>query len=257
MIRHNYLAQPIIRFFWNDTIPNGTIISPALTENFVASTVDTNGCVSVDTITVSIAALPTLTIPADVTICAGEPVQLNGTSDYPVFWNDTIVNGTTVNPTQTSGYVASTIDTNNCSAQATFTVNVNQATTGTTSVSGMDSVTVNGVTYYQDGVYDQTLTNAEGCDSVLTVTVDLNFTGLNEYWNNNFSVAPNPMSDFLMVNNLSTTNNPFTITTIAGQIVLSFVTNGSSTKIDVSSLTPGTYLLIDRVTNQRKLLVKQ
>ncbi|ASS50740.1 MAG: hypothetical protein A3D31_14375 [Candidatus Fluviicola riflensis] len=241
---------------WNDTIANGTIISPALTEDFVASTVDTNGCVSTDTITVSIAALPMLTIPADVTICGGDQVQLNGTSDYPVFWNDTLVNGTLVTPAQTSSYVASTIDSNNCSAQATFTVTVNETTAGATSVSGMDSVIVNGTTYYQDGIYTQTLTNAEGCDSVLTVTVDLNFTGLNEF-DNSFSVAPNPMTDVLTIHNLLNNNNRFAIKNITGQVVLSFVTNDTFTTIDVSSLTPGTYLLIDQATNQSKLLVKQ
>ncbi|MES2556853.1 MAG: T9SS type A sorting domain-containing protein [Bacteroidota bacterium] len=242
--------------FWNDTIANGTIISPALTENFVASTVDTNGCVSTDTITLNIAALPMLTIPGDITICEGMPVLLTGASNYPIFWNDTLANGTVVNPVQTSSYVASTVDTNNCSAQATFTVTVNEATAGTTSASGMDSVTVNGETFYQDGIYTQNLTNAQGCDSVLTVTVDLNFTGLNEL-DNSFSVAPNPMIDVLMVHNLLNTNNRFVVKNIAGQIILSFVTNGESTTVDVSSLTPGTYLLIEQATNQSKLLVKQ
>lgn len=242
--------------FWNDTIPNGTFINVTQSIDYIASTVDTNGCISVDTITVTLAPLPVLTVPADLTICEGEPVELNGTSNSPVLWNNTIVNGTTVNPVQTTSYVASTIDSNSCSSEATFTVNVNPITSGTTSVLGMDSVTVNGVTYYQDGIFTQNLTNAEGCDSVLTITVNLDFTELNEL-SSNFSVAPNPMSDFLIVNNFSTANNPFTITTIAGQVVLSFVTNEASTKVDVSLLTPGTYLLIDRKTNQSMLLVKQ
>jgi hypothetical protein len=136
-------------------------------------------------------------------------------------------------------------------------VNVNLATTGTTSVSGLDSVTVNGVTYYQDGVFTQSLTNAQGCDSVLTITVSLDFTGLNELDNSFFSAAPNPMNDFLMVRNLSDHNADFIIINIAGQVVLSFSTDEAYTKVDVSSLSSGTYLLVDRATNQRKLLVKQ
>ncbi|MBI3239692.1 MAG: T9SS type A sorting domain-containing protein [Flavobacteriia bacterium] len=247
-------ANPI---FWNDTIANGTFVDVTQTIDYTASVADTNGCVSVDTITVTLAPLPTLTVPTDLTICEGESVVLIGTSDSPVFWNDTIVNGTTVNPTQTSSYVASTVDTNSCSSQATFTVNVNLATTGTTSVSGLDSVTVNGVTYYQDGVFTQSLTNAQGCDSVLTITVSLDFTGLNELDNSLFSAAPNPMNDFLMVHNLSDHNADFIIINIAGQVVLSFSTDEAYTKVDVSSLSSGTYLLVDRVTNQRKLLVKQ
>lgn len=243
--------------FWNDTIANGTIVDVTQTTTYAASTVDTNGCVSADTITVTLAALPVLTVPADVTVCEGEPVQLNGTSNSPVFWNDTIANGTTVNPVQTTSYVASTVDTNSCSSEATFTVNVNPATAGTTSVSGLDSVTVNGVTYYQDGVFTQTLTNAEGCDSVLTVTVDLDFTGLSDL-DNSFSVAPNPMTDFLMIHDLlNANNNQFVITTVTGQVILSFTVADTFTKVDVSSLTPGTYLLINQATQQSKLLVKQ
>src|SRR3989338_6367119 len=83
----------------------------------------------------------------------------------------------------------------------------------------MDNVFVNGTTYYQDGIYTQTLTSAEGCDSVLTVTVDLNFTGLNEF-DNSFSVAPNPMTDVLTIHNLLNNNNRFAKTIIIVQQVV-------------------------------------
>lgn len=39
---------------------------------------------------------------------------------------------------------------------------------------GCDPVTVNNQTYSVSGVYTQTLTNAEGCDSILTITVTIN-----------------------------------------------------------------------------------
>jgi hypothetical protein len=65
------------------------------------------------------------------------------------------------------------------------------------------------------------------------------------------------MNDFLMVHNLSDHNTDFIIINIAGQVVLSFSTDEAYTKVDVSSLGSGTYLLVDRATNQRKLLVKQ
>jgi hypothetical protein len=45
---------------------------------------------------------------------------------------------------------------------------------------GVDSVKVNGIWYSQDGTYIQSLINADGCDSVLTIDVTLEFTGLNE-----------------------------------------------------------------------------
>ena len=46
-------------------------------------------------------------------------------------------------------------------------------TTDTIELMACDSVVVNGLVYYQDGTYLQTLTNGFGCDSLLTIVVDV------------------------------------------------------------------------------------
>ena len=51
---------------------------------------------------------------------------------------------------------------------------INVPTTATISPAGCGSVTVNATTYTATGVYTQTLTNASGCDSVLTIMATIN-----------------------------------------------------------------------------------
>ena len=51
---------------------------------------------------------------------------------------------------------------------------VNNISTNTINESGLDSVVVNGQTYSSTGTYTQTLTNAVGCDSILTINVTIN-----------------------------------------------------------------------------------
>jgi hypothetical protein len=44
----------------------------------------------------------------------------------------------------------------------------------------IDSFNLNGQVYTQSGVYTQTIASANGCDSVITLTLTLSFTGINE-----------------------------------------------------------------------------
>ena len=62
----------------------------------------------------------------------------------------------------------------------------------------MDSYSLNGETYTSSGTYTQILTNAAGCDSILTINLTLDFTGLNEN-QKEFKLYPNPVKDILVV----------------------------------------------------------
>jgi hypothetical protein len=55
---------------------------------------------------------------------------------------------------------------------------------------------LNGQTYTTSGSYTQVLTNAAGCDSLLTINLTLDFTGLEENVNLNWKLYPNPASDY-------------------------------------------------------------
>ena len=56
----------------------------------------------------------------------------------------------------------------------TLTLTVNRSNTGTDEQTACDSYDWNGQTYTESGIYEQTLTNASGCDSVVTLTLTVN-----------------------------------------------------------------------------------
>jgi len=59
---------------------------------------------------------------------------------------------------------------------------ITPSTTNTTTISACDSYTwpSNDQTYTQSGTYTQTVQSANGCDSVITLNLTLNFTGIHE-----------------------------------------------------------------------------
>lgn len=233
--------------------PDASISTPT---QFIVIVSDTNGCSAVDTINVNTIALPSLSIPTDLSICSGDSVELIGNSNYPVYWNDTLSNGTFVTPTTTSSYVAVATSGVDCSTTSTLTITVNEATAGSTSISGMDSVEINGITYYQDGVFTQTLTNANGCDSILTITVSLDFTSINEF-TSNFSISPNPTSDVIYIKSDAGKNTKYVISNLEGKTILFFETTNDNYLVDVSKLRSGSYILKNIESNQTQLLIKK
>jgi gliding motility-associated-like protein len=54
-------------------------------------------------------------------------------------------------------------------------VTVNQNSSATINETGLDSVNVNGIWYDQNGQYTQVIPNAAGCDSTITINVNLSF----------------------------------------------------------------------------------
>ncbi len=68
----------------------------------------------------------------------------------------------------------------------------------------LDSYTwaVNGQTYTQSGTYSDTLVNAEGCDSIVTLNLTLNYTGINE-------LTPNHAKKLVKITDLNGKETPF------------------------------------------------
>lgn len=60
---------------------------PTSTTTFVATLVDANGCTNIDSVRVDVAPLPTLSLSADTTICAGGRASLRATSDGTLLWS--------------------------------------------------------------------------------------------------------------------------------------------------------------------------
>jgi hypothetical protein len=93
-----------------------------------------------------------------------------------------VVNGVGFLPTATSSYILTGTDANGCIGTDTVNVVVNSASSSNQTQTALDSYTwpVNGQTYTQSGTYTDTLVNAAGCDSIVTLNLTMSYTGLEE-----------------------------------------------------------------------------
>jgi hypothetical protein len=118
-----------------------------------------NGCDSVVTLTLNV--LPTATGAFTQTICANQTFTFNGA---------------TLN---TAGNYLDTLQAaNGCDSVVTLTLNVLPTSTGafTQTICSNETFTFNGATLNTAGSYKDTLTSANGCDSVVTLTLVVNST---------------------------------------------------------------------------------
>lgn len=108
--------------------------------------------------------------------------------------------------------------------------------------SAIDSYTLNGITYTQSGTYTQTLTNAAGCDSTITLNLTLNFTGIDEL-GNELIVSPNPTQHTLTISSKAEMYSNFYLFDPQGRIVGQGKLQGKETLVDLSHLSTGNYML--------------
>jgi len=115
----------------------------------------------------------------------------------------------------------------------------------TQSQTELDSYTwpINNQTYIQSGTYTATIPNTTGCDSVITLNLTLNYTGINEQNGNSLTLSPNPTSSKITVkSSLALIGKEFNIYDQQGKVVKSGVITSEETEIDLSNISEGVYL---------------
>jgi hypothetical protein len=137
-------------------------------------------CLDQDTLIVTINQ-PNTSAGNDTAICAGESVSLSGSGANSYTWNNNIQNGVAFTPTSTNTYIVTGQSVYGCTKSDTAIVVVNPLSTGTITESHLDSVVINGITYFESGTYQQILTNVNGCDSTLTINLTMSHTGINDH----------------------------------------------------------------------------
>jgi hypothetical protein len=240
---------------WNGNIQNDTTFVPIANATYVVSGNDTLGCVGSDTLQLFYGTLPDLNAGPDQSICFGQEVTLTGTGGIFMYWDNFIPDGVPFVPQTSGSYVLNGASNEGCLGTDTIYVSVNDASSNTISASGIDSYTINGQTYTASGTYTQVLTNAVGCDSLLTINLTLDFTGLNEN-QQQFSCYPNPVKDVLVVSVLpELIGRELEMMNVEGKRVLSQLLKSTNQAIDVQHLPAGVYFLEIGETVQ-KLLVE-
>lgn len=100
---------------WNNGVTNGTAFNATTAGSYIVTGTDANGCVDMDTLTLTLFALPSINLGADMTICANHfPVNLNGPGGFASYnWSN---GATTQNTTgaQAGAYILTITNNNGC-----------------------------------------------------------------------------------------------------------------------------------------------
>ena len=128
-----------------------------------------------------------------------------------------------------------------------------QNTFSSQSQTAIDSYTwpVNGQTYTQSGVYIDTLVNAAGCDSIVTLNLELDFTGIESNTPTTFKLYPNPVKDVMTLVGLKGEGVSFVVYSVDGKLIKNGQTSG---EIQLEDLKKGNYIL--KIENESLPFVK-
>jgi hypothetical protein len=244
------LASGANNLIWNGSIANDTTFVPNASATYVVSGESSLGCFGSDTLQVFYGNFPDLNGGPDLSVCFGQEVTLTGTGGIFMYW-DFAIDGIPFIPQTSGSYVLFGASNEGCQSTDTVFVSVNEATSNTITASAIDSYTLNGQTYTASGTYSQVLTNTAGCDSLLTLNLTLDFTGLDENVGAALSVYPNPAQDIIFLNvDPALIGSNILICDAFGRILLESTLQKEETRLDLREFATGTYLI--KVGSQTK-----
>jgi hypothetical protein len=163
-------------FQWDNGVQNGVTFVPTATTTYTLTATAANGCSSTDQVIIAVNSLPSINAGIDVQSCNGSPVTLTGTGALTYTWQPAVQNGQAFIPVNSSSFVVTGTDANNCQQTDTVQVNVGQSTSSTLNESACDAYTINGQSYTQSGTYTQIINNTSGCDSIITLNLIMEFS---------------------------------------------------------------------------------
>jgi hypothetical protein len=186
---------------WNNGVQNNVAFTPSQTATYTVTASNGGSCSSSASVTVTVnQTAPTPVITASSTaVCAGESVTLSAAGPSSINWNNGVVNGVSFTPTQTTTYVVTGSQGNECTSTNSIQIVVNAAPnapqvlasseeicsgTGVTLLAlGNNTLTwnngvENNVEFFptETATYTVTATNAGNCTATTSVTIVVNQT---------------------------------------------------------------------------------
>jgi hypothetical protein len=166
----------------NDASISNPSANPASSTTYTVTATDAaSGCTATDQVLVNVNnATPAVNAGPDRTICKGDTTILTASGAVSYVWNNNVVDGQLFVPNATTEYTVTGTDANGCQGTDNVVITVNDHTFSTQTQTALDSYTwpINGQTYTQSGTYTDTLANAAGCDSVITLDLSMSFIGI-------------------------------------------------------------------------------
>ena len=184
----------------------------------------------------------------DTVVCQDNQVVLWSNGVNNILWNNNVIDSIAFIP-QNLGlneYIVSGIDSLGCIGSDTVNVLVIPSTYSTQIETALDSYNwpVNGDTFFQSGIYIDTLINSWGCDSIITLDLTLNFTGLNQENTTEFNFYPNPATDQITINgDISLIGKTYLVFDQVGKVIYKGSIDKASTSLSVNNFSNGVYTL--------------
>lgn len=223
-------------------------------------------------------ATPAIIHASDDYICQGDSVILS-TPYYPDYdpdhtdgygycrwFIDSIVGmplstdtSVVVFPTEDSQYILRVRSGySECSNSDTVNIYVGQPDTTDFTVNTTEDCYVwNGVEYCESGDYVQTLQSIYGCDSLVTMHLNI-VVGVDQYPDAVFRVSPNPTNDKVNVElGVEHKGKEISLVDMLGKVLKTIKIEGSNTQIDLSGCTNGVYLLKLMDSNNHVMAVRK
>ncbi|MBP5995266.1 MAG: T9SS type A sorting domain-containing protein [Crocinitomicaceae bacterium] len=229
---------------WNNGVQDGVPFYPTGNGTFVVTGMSNDGCYGTDTLNVSVGNLPDISAGNDQVICQGDSVVLaaNGGATYQ--WSNGEQNGGTIFPTQSITLSVTGFSGEGCSNTDSLSITVNNPSQSTITTTALDTYTLNGNTYTTSGTYTQVLTNAQGCDSTITLILTMEYTGLADGYRPTMNVYPNPTNGelFILVT-YEWIDQTAKLTDISGKVIARISLNDALTKLSLVDLASGTYFI--------------
>lgn len=250
---------------WDNGVSDNVAFAAAATTTYTVTGTAANGCEDTDEVVVTVNSLPAVNAGSNSAVCLGSSIVLTATGADNYTWNNGVVNGVSFEPSATQTYTVTGEDANGCENTDDVTVTVNSlpvvdlgedsticanhapitldAGAGFSNYSWSTGALTQTISVSFSGVYNVTVTDANGCQDTdaIVVTVDP-CLGLEEQAAA-FQLYPNPSPGQFVVKS----NQPGAMTVIVRNITGQLITTGSSDNgamtLDLTNQPAGIYLL--------------
>ena len=119
----------------NDSISNNSVaypfVWPSATTTYILDGTDALSCSNIDSVTIVVNSLPSINAGSDIEICLGDSASLSASGGISYQWSpnifisNSVISNPLAYPIDTSNYIVSGFDANNCSSSDTITIIVN------------------------------------------------------------------------------------------------------------------------------------
>lgn len=182
-----------ISYTWTGGANDGVAFAPTATDTYTVTGTDANGCTNVASSTVTVNALPVVSLGPDSTQCGGSITLDAMNTGATYMWNDSTT-AQTNNVTSSGIYAVVVTDTNGCVSTDSVNVTINAVPVinfgadtslcgGTLTLDAQnagstymwnDSTTAQTMVVSSNGTYYVDVTSADGCAGTDTIMVTIN-----------------------------------------------------------------------------------